>query len=57
MEATIDFIKRIIDNLNGIGFPFLVFFIGILEVTFGLYKNKWPKNERWVDISCFSCHD
>jgi sterol desaturase/sphingolipid hydroxylase (fatty acid hydroxylase superfamily) len=53
MEATIEFFKKLIENLNGIGFPYLVFFIGILEVTFGLYKNKWPKNERWVDISCF----
>ena len=54
MEATIDFFKKVIENLNGFGFPFLVFFIGVLEFSFGLYKGKWPKNERWVDIACFT---
>ena len=54
MEATIEFIKKIVDNLNGFGFPFLVFFLGVLEFSFGLYKGKWPKNERWVDIACFT---
>jgi len=53
MEATIEFFRKIIENLNGIGFPFLVFFIGVLEFSFGLYKGKWPKNERWVDITSF----
>ncbi|ARS40977.1 sterol desaturase [Sphingobacteriaceae bacterium GW460-11-11-14-LB5] len=52
MEA-IDFIKKIIENLNGIGFPFLVFVIGVLEFSFGLYKGKWPKGERYTDIACF----
>jgi sterol desaturase/sphingolipid hydroxylase (fatty acid hydroxylase superfamily) len=54
METTIEFVKRIVENLNGYGFPFLVFFLGVLEFSFGLYKNKWPKNERWVDIACFT---
>ena len=31
-----------------------IFFIGVLEFSFGLYKNKWPKNEKWVDIACFT---
>lgn len=54
MEATIDFFKRVIENLNGFGFPFLVFFIGVLEFSFGLYRGRWPKNERFVDIACFT---
>jgi sterol desaturase/sphingolipid hydroxylase (fatty acid hydroxylase superfamily) len=54
MEPVINFIKTIIENLNGFGFPFLVFFIGVLEFSFGLYKGKWPKNERFVDIACFT---
>jgi sterol desaturase/sphingolipid hydroxylase (fatty acid hydroxylase superfamily) len=54
METTIEFVKKIVENLNGYGFPFLVFFLGVLEFSFGLYKNKWPKNERWVDIACFT---
>lgn len=54
MEPVINFVKTIIQNLNGFGFPFLVFFIGVLEFSFGLYKGKWPKNERFVDIACFT---
>jgi sterol desaturase/sphingolipid hydroxylase (fatty acid hydroxylase superfamily) len=54
MEQVINFTKTIIENLNGFGFPFLVFFIGVLEFSFGLYKGKWPKNERFVDIACFT---
>jgi sterol desaturase/sphingolipid hydroxylase (fatty acid hydroxylase superfamily) len=54
MEATIEFFKKVIENLNGFGFPFLVFFLGVLEFSFGLYRGKWPKNERWVDIACFT---
>jgi sterol desaturase/sphingolipid hydroxylase (fatty acid hydroxylase superfamily) len=53
MEAMIDLFKNVIENLNGFGFPFLVFFIGVLEFSFGLYRGKWPKNERNVDIACF----
>ena len=53
MGATIEFIRKIIENLNGYGFPVLLLFIGVLEFSFGLYKGKWPKNERWVDIACF----
>ncbi|WP_330221077.1 sterol desaturase family protein [Pedobacter riviphilus] len=54
MEPVINFIKSVIENLNGFGFPFLVFFLGVLEFSFGLYKGKWPKNERFVDIACFT---
>ncbi|MGZ3873501.1 MAG: sterol desaturase family protein [Mucilaginibacter sp.] len=54
METVIEFGKKIVENLNGYGFPFLVFFIGVLEFSFGLYKNKWPKNEKFVDIACFT---
>jgi sterol desaturase/sphingolipid hydroxylase (fatty acid hydroxylase superfamily) len=53
MAATINFIKNLFDNLNRFGFPFLVFFIGILEFSVGLYRNKWPKNERYTDIASF----
>ena len=43
MEQVINFIKNIIENLNGFGFPFLVFFIGVLEFSFGLYKVSGQK--------------
>lgn len=54
MAATIDLLKKVYDNLNSIEFPFLIFFIGVVEFSFGLYKKKWPKNERYVDIACFA---
>ncbi|PTR01467.1 sterol desaturase/sphingolipid hydroxylase (fatty acid hydroxylase superfamily) [Mucilaginibacter yixingensis] len=47
-------IKHFIDNINALGFSTLVLVLGILEFSFGLYKRKWPKNERWVDIACFT---
>ncbi|SDZ82082.1 sterol desaturase family protein [Pedobacter hartonius] len=50
----IETIKKIIENLNGYGFSVLVLFLGILEFSFGLYKNRWNKNEKWVDIACFT---
>lgn len=54
METTIEFVKKIFNNLDSFGFPFLLVVIGVLEFSFGLYKRKWPKNERWVDIACFA---
>ena len=50
----IELIKKIIENLNGYGFSVLVLVLGILEFSFGLYKNKWNRNEKWVDIACFT---
>lgn len=54
METTIEFIKAVYNNLNSIEFPFLLFVIGVIEFSFGMYKRKWPKNERFVDIACFA---
>ncbi|MEZ2335386.1 sterol desaturase family protein [Mucilaginibacter sp. RCC_168] len=50
----IELIKKVIDNLNGYGFSVLVLVLGVLEFSFGLYKKRWTKNERWVDIACFT---
>ncbi|MDR6941450.1 sterol desaturase family protein [Mucilaginibacter pocheonensis] len=50
----IEQIKNIIDNLNGYGFSVLVLVLGVLEFSFGLYKKRWTRNERWVDIACFT---
>jgi len=47
-------IKQIIENLNGYGFSVLVLVLGVLEFSFGLYKKRWNKNEKWVDIACFT---
>ena len=50
----IELIKKVIDNLNGYGFSVLVLVLGVLEFSFGLYKKRWNKNEKWVDIACFT---
>lgn len=50
----IEQIKQVIENLNGYGFSVLVLVLGILEFSFGLYKKHWNKNEKWVDIACFT---
>ncbi|UOE46679.1 sterol desaturase family protein [Mucilaginibacter sp. SMC90] len=50
----IEQIKQVIDNLNGYGFSVLVLVLGVLEFSFGLYKKRWNKNEKWVDIACFT---
>ncbi|WP_158797909.1 sterol desaturase family protein [Pedobacter sp. L105] len=50
----IELINKVIENLNGYGFSVLVLVLGILEFSFGLYKNHWNKNEKWVDIACFT---
>jgi sterol desaturase/sphingolipid hydroxylase (fatty acid hydroxylase superfamily) len=50
----IDFIEKAVRNLNSYGFSVLVLFIGILEFSFGMYKKRWSKNEKWVDIACFT---
>ncbi|MET4138394.1 sterol desaturase family protein [Pedobacter sp. UYP1] len=49
----IKIIEQVLDNLNGYGLSVLVLFLGILEFSFGLYKKRWNKNEKFVDIACF----
>lgn len=54
MTSTINFIEQSVKNLNAYGFSVLVLVLGILEFSFGLYKKRWNKNEKWVDIACFT---
>ncbi|WP_082035800.1 sterol desaturase family protein [Pedobacter lusitanus] len=49
----IKIIQQVIENLNGYGLSVLVLVLGILEFSFGLYKKRWTKNEKLVDIACF----
>lgn len=46
-------VEEIFRNLKSWGLPALVLIVGIVEFAFGLYDNKWDKNERMVDIVCF----
>ncbi len=50
----IKFIEAIFTNLNGWGFVALTFIVGIAEFSFGLYEKKWTRNEKFVDIACFT---
>lgn len=48
-----NFIEQIFINLNGWGLTVLTLIVGIAEFAYGLYANKWSKNERTLDIVCF----
>lgn len=50
----IKFIEDAFTHLNGWGLIALTFLLGLLEFAFGLYKNHWNKNERFLDIACFA---
>jgi sterol desaturase/sphingolipid hydroxylase (fatty acid hydroxylase superfamily) len=50
----IKFIEDAFTHLNGWGLTALTFLLGMLEFAFGLYKNHWNKNERFLDIACFA---
>jgi len=47
------YIELIFRNLNGWGLPVIMLIVGIVEFSFGLYENRWTKNERILDIVCF----
>jgi sterol desaturase/sphingolipid hydroxylase (fatty acid hydroxylase superfamily) len=46
-------VEQIFRNLKSWGLPVLVLIVGVFEFGFGLYENKWTKNERILDIVCF----
>lgn len=49
----IQYIEATFRNLSTWGLPVLMLIVGIVEFSFGLYKNEWNKNERILDIVCF----
>src|SRR6266498_6126209 len=48
-----NFVAQIFQNLNGWGLTVLALIVGAVEFAYGLYANKWSKNERTLDIVCF----
>lgn len=48
-----NFVELIFQNLNGWGLAVLTLIVGAFEFAYGLYANKWSKNERTLDIVCF----
>ncbi len=47
------FFQFILDSFQGYGLVIFMLALGIVEFSFGLYKGKWNKNERTLDIICF----
>jgi sterol desaturase/sphingolipid hydroxylase (fatty acid hydroxylase superfamily) len=47
------FVVSIFQNLATWGLPAIMVVVGIVEFAFGLYENKWNKNEKVLDIVCF----
>lgn len=50
----IKFIEQIFINLNGWGLTVLTFILGIIEFSLGLYGKHWNKNEKMLDIACYT---
>lgn len=50
----IKFIESIFENLSSWGLPVFMLILGIVEFSFGLYKKHWSKNERILDIVCYT---
>jgi sterol desaturase/sphingolipid hydroxylase (fatty acid hydroxylase superfamily) len=48
-----NFLALIFQNLNSWGLPVLTLIVGAVEFAYGLYANKWSKNERALDIISF----
>src|SRR4051812_45724593 len=48
-----NFLAQIFQNINGWGLTVLTLIVGVVEFAYGLYANKWSKNERTLDIICF----
>jgi sterol desaturase/sphingolipid hydroxylase (fatty acid hydroxylase superfamily)/rhodanese-related sulfurtransferase len=46
-------IEGVFKNLNTWGLPAILLLVAVFEFSFGLYENRWRKNERILDIVCF----
>jgi sterol desaturase/sphingolipid hydroxylase (fatty acid hydroxylase superfamily) len=50
----LEFLRQTFLGADGYGFVIFVWTLGALEFSFGLYKKRWNKNEKWVDIACYT---
>ncbi|SEM75947.1 Sterol desaturase/sphingolipid hydroxylase, fatty acid hydroxylase superfamily [Chitinophaga rupis] len=48
------FLDVVFENLRSWGLPAIMLVLGIIEFAVGLYENKWTRNERILDIVCFT---
>ncbi|MBN9385619.1 MAG: sterol desaturase family protein [Chitinophagaceae bacterium] len=53
VKPDIPVLKAVFENLSSWGLPVLTVGVGIAEFLLGLYKKKWTRNERILDIVCF----
>src|SRR5919206_3135867 len=50
----VKFIEDIFHHLNGWGFVAITLILGIVEFSLGLYDKHWSKNEKMLDIACYT---
>jgi sterol desaturase/sphingolipid hydroxylase (fatty acid hydroxylase superfamily) len=48
------FIEQVFRHLSDWGLPVLVLALGVAEFALGLYDKHWSKNEKLLDIACFT---
>jgi len=53
VTPNIPVVKAVFENLSSWGLPVLTLGVGLTEFLLGLYKKKWTRNERILDIVCF----
>ncbi|MBG9378264.1 sterol desaturase family protein [Panacibacter sp. DH6] len=53
VKESSNIIVQMFRHLNTWGLTALAVILGICELAYGLYANKWSKNERTLDIVCF----
>lgn len=53
LPSYLNFLKPFADNFKTWGLPALMLVIGSIEFAFGLYDQRWTKNERLLDLVCF----
>lgn len=52
--AAPQFIETIFRNLGTWGLPLIMVIVGAVELAYGLYEGKWSRNEKILDIICFT---
>lgn len=52
-DSLIGIITLVFKNIQSWGLTVIVLILAIFEFTFGLYEEKWTKNERVLDVVCF----
>src|ERR1017187_4628359 len=46
--------QHLLQNMSNYGLLMFVLCLGALEFAFGLYEDRWTRNESLLDIACFA---